>query len=170
MTKIMAKICHDFSRSPCGIGIDFVMIGLSCFCHACMKVPWRICHTRSSLLSCSLVWIGVVLVAWPQCLRPSPPRHLFFRVIPCTSHAAENWEATVKHHFLKKSHFFFHDSLLGISGDKALYATVVSKLITDRLCFWGQIISNYRCRIALPEELISITETDLWEFNQKISY
>ena len=55
MTKIMAKFCHDFSRSPCGIGIVFVMIDfvmfLSCvhggslahfvvrgfqFCH----VPW----------------------------------------------------------------------------------------------------------------------------------
>ena len=32
------------------------------------------------------------------------------------------------------------------------------------------INSNYRCRIALPEELISITETDLWEFQQKISH
>ena len=45
--------------------------------------------------------------------------------------------------------------------------TVVSKLITDRLLFWGQLISNYRYRIVLPEELISITETDLCEFQQK---
>ena len=30
--------------------------------------------------------------------------------------------------------------------------------------------SNYRYRIALPEELISITERDLWEFQQKISH
>ena len=29
--------------------------------------------------------------------------------------------------------------------------------------------SNYRCRIVLPEEFISITETDLWECQQKIS-
>ena len=48
--------------------------------------------------------------------------------------------------------------------------TVVSRLIADRHFFWGDLISNYRYRIALPEELISITETDLWEFKQKISY
>ena len=48
--------------------------------------------------------------------------------------------------------------------------TVVSKLITDRDFFWGESISNYRCRIALQEELISIAETDLWEFQQKISH
>ena len=45
--------------------------------------------------------------------------------------------------------------------------TVVSKLITDRDFFWGELISNYKYRIALPEELIAITETDLWEFQQK---
>ena len=45
--------------------------------------------------------------------------------------------------------------------------TVVSKLITDRDFFWGELISDYRYRIELPEELISITETDLWEFQQK---
>ena len=39
--------------------------------------------------------------------------------------------------------------------------TVVSKLITDRDFFWEELISDYRYRIALPEELISITETDL---------
>ena len=48
--------------------------------------------------------------------------------------------------------------------------TVVSKLITDRHFFWEELISNYRYRIELPEELISITETDLWEFQQKISH
>ena len=48
--------------------------------------------------------------------------------------------------------------------------TVVSKLITDRDFFWEELISDYRYRIALPEELISITETDLWEFQQKISH
>ena len=47
--------------------------------------------------------------------------------------------------------------------------TVVSKLITDRDFFWEEFVSDYRYRIALPEELISITETDLWEFPQKIS-
>ena len=46
--------------------------------------------------------------------------------------------------------------------------TVVSKLITDRDFFWGDSISNYRYRIALPEELIAITETDLWELQQEI--
>ena len=35
---------------------------------------------------------------------------------------------------------------------------------------WEEIISDYRYRIALPEELTSITETDLWEFQQKISH
>ena len=39
--------------------------------------------------------------------------------------------------------------------------TVVSKLITDRHLSRDELISNYRYRIALPEELISITETDL---------
>ena len=48
--------------------------------------------------------------------------------------------------------------------------TGVSTLITNRHFFWGELISNYRHRIELPEELISITETDLWEFQQKISY
>ena len=36
--------------------------------------------------------------------------------------------------------------------------------------FLGQINSNYRYRIELPEELMAITETDLWEFQQKISH
>ena len=48
--------------------------------------------------------------------------------------------------------------------------TVVSKLITDRHFFWEELISNYRYRIVLPEELISVTETDLWEFQQKIAH
>ena len=48
--------------------------------------------------------------------------------------------------------------------------TVASKLITDRDFFWGELISNYRYRIELPDELIAITETDLWEFQQKISH
>ena len=48
--------------------------------------------------------------------------------------------------------------------------TVVSKLITDRHFFLGGINSNCRYRIALPEELISITKTDLWECQQKISH
>ena len=39
--------------------------------------------------------------------------------------------------------------------------TVVSKLIADRHLFWGELIFNCRYRIALPEELIAITETDL---------
>ena len=51
-----------------------------------------------------------------------------------------------------------------------LKRTVVSKLITDRHFFWGVLISNYRYRIELPEELISITETDLREFQHKISH
>ena len=33
--------------------------------------------------------------------------------------------------------------------------------------FWEELISDYRYRIALPEELISITETDLWEFQPR---
>ena len=39
--------------------------------------------------------------------------------------------------------------------------TVVSKIVTDRHLFWGQLISNYRYRILLPEGFISITETYL---------
>ena len=50
------------------------------------------------------------------------------------------------------------------------HTTVVSKLTTDRHFICEELISNYRYRIALPEELISITETDLWEFQQKISH
>ena len=34
----------------------------------------------------------------------------------------------------------------------------------------GTNFQLYRYRIALPEELISITETDLWKLQQKISY
>ena len=48
--------------------------------------------------------------------------------------------------------------------------SVVSKLITDRHLFWGEEISKLRYRIALPEELISITETDQREFRQKTSH
>ena len=32
------------------------------------------------------------------------------------------------------------------------------------------INSNYRYRIVLLEDLVSITETDLWEYQQKISH
>ena len=56
-----------------------------------------------------------------------------------------------------------------VSSFGKLAHTVVSKLITDRDSFWEELISDYRYRIALPEELISITETDLWEFQQIIS-
>ena len=48
--------------------------------------------------------------------------------------------------------------------------TVVSKLITDRDFFWREFVSNYRYKIELPQKLIHITETDLWEFQQKISH
>ena len=34
----------------------------------------------------------------------------------------------------------------------------------------GEFISNYRYRIVLPEELIAVTETDLWECLQNISH
>ena len=44
----------------------------------------------------------------------------------------------------------------------AFLCTVVSKLITDRDVFWGELMSN--CRY------ISITETDLWKFQQKSSH
>ena len=50
------------------------------------------------------------------------------------------------------------------------FCTTVSKLITDRDFFWEELTSDYRYRIALPEGLIPITETDLWEFQQKISH
>ena len=43
-------------------------------------------------------------------------------------------------------------------------------MITDRHFRWGEFISEYRYRIAPPEELISITESDLWECLQKISH
>ena len=36
--------------------------------------------------------------------------------------------------------------------------------------FLGALICNYRYRIALREESVSITETDLREFQQKISH
>ena len=62
------------------------------------------------------------------------------------------------------------DDLALPTRDHDLPHTVVSKLITDRRLFWEALISNYRYRIALPEELIVITETDLWESQQKISH
>ena len=34
----------------------------------------------------------------------------------------------------------------------------------------GEMNFKYRCRIVMPEELLSITETDLWECQQKISH
>ena len=48
--------------------------------------------------------------------------------------------------------------------------TVVAKLSTDRYFFWKKLTSTYRYRIVMPEELVSITETDLWECQQKISH
>ena len=48
-------------------------------------------------------------------------------------------------------------------------STVVSKLIRNRDFFWKELISDYRYRIALPDEFISTTKTDPWEFQQKIS-
>ena len=36
--------------------------------------------------------------------------------------------------------------------------------------FCEKLISNYRYKFVLPEELIAITETDLWEYQQKISH
>ena len=50
------------------------------------------------------------------------------------------------------------------------WSTVVSKSITDRHFLWGELISNYRYRIELPDVLNSIAETDLWRFQQKISH
>ena len=41
--------------------------------------------------------------------------------------------------------------------------------ITDP-SFWGELSSNYRYRIVLPEEVVCISETDLWEFQQKVSH
>ena len=55
-------------------------------------------------------------------------------------------------------------------GNSHYKNTVVSQLITDRHFFWGELISNYRYRIELPEEVITITETDLWEFQQKMAH
>ena len=43
----------------------------------------------------------------------------------------------------------------------------MSKIVTDRHFYLRTINSNYRYRIALPEELTSITETDLWNFSRK---
>ena len=39
--------------------------------------------------------------------------------------------------------------------------TVVSKTIADRHFGWGELISDYRYRIVLPEELISSTERQI---------
>ena len=36
--------------------------------------------------------------------------------------------------------------------------------------FLGENNSNYRYRIVLPEELISITQTNLWKSPQKVSH
>ena len=65
----------------------------------------------------------------------------------------------------------FHENkaLESSSNFKLLSGTVVSKLITDRHFLWGEFLSNYRCRIVLPEQLISITETDMWKRRQKVS-
>ena len=60
--------------------------------------------------------------------------------------------------------------LLDCGGSVAV--TVYRSIQIDyrqRFFFWEELISDYRYRIALPEELISITETDHWEFQQKIS-
>ena len=43
-------------------------------------------------------------------------------------------------------------------------------LQTHTLFFWGDINFNSRYRIVLPEELTSISETDLWKSLQKVSH
>ena len=71
-------------------------------------------------------------------------------------------------------HIFF--GFLGFRGFGALYQargivtlTVESKMIGDRL-FLRAIDSNYRDRSVRPEEVISITETDLWNDGRNISH
>ena len=39
---------------------------------------------------------------------------------------------------------------------------VVSKLITDGHFFWEEVISNYRYRIALPEEFFGVPSSGLF--------
>ena len=57
-------------------------------------------------------------------------------------------------------------------GGPSLFITYRSMQIDYRQRFFllGGINFDYRYRMALSEELISITETDLWEFQQKISH
>ena len=60
-----------------------------------------------------------------------------------------------------------HSKTLGRSSN-SLHRSIQIDYRQTRFC-WGELLSNYRYRIVLPEELISITETDLWGCLQKIS-
>ena len=50
MTRIMAIFCHEFLISPCGTGIDFIMIGFVMVCHAYMDVPWCVLSCPTATL------------------------------------------------------------------------------------------------------------------------
>ena len=57
-----------------------------------MEVPLCICHVCwPPILSCCLVWIGVLLLGWRRCLRPSPPCHVLFHAIAWISLPFREW-------------------------------------------------------------------------------
>ena len=59
----------------------------------------------------------------------------------------------------------------GIPGESFIAnSEVFSTTITDQPFIFALRApnSNYRCSIVLPEDLISITDTDVWKYSQKI--
>ena len=66
------------------------------------------------------------------------------------------------------SYLFRNSTLETVSAHFLNLNTVVSKTITD--FFLRAINSNYRYTTVLPEQVISITETDLWKISAEISH
>ena len=54
-----------------------------------------------------------------------------------------------------------------ITDMRLFLSTVVSSLITNRDFFWGELLSNYRYRIELPEELIPLQRQICGNFSRK---
>ena len=59
-------------------------------------------------------------------------------------------------------HAFAEMLCLGVVLSTLMYRSIQNNY--RETCFLMAMNSNYRYRIVLPEELISITETDLWEW------
>ena len=134
------------------------------------EIPWKVAKTPGRIFRriLSRLWmsrflapIGTWRKCWPLLFpffsplsTPSPPQSILFLDPQAALFGRGN--ATFRVWFPQK---------------KKIWSEYRSIQIHYRQrFFWEELISDYRYRIALREELISITETDLWEFLQKFSH